>query len=755
MREITPDLDTERATDRANASPSDWALLIGAVVVSPAVVRIALFCESRLSVDPADGVGVLADIASCLLVIAGLAGLAGLSNLKRLGFLIGCTSSVLWSLLNFANYEHIRELGSVVDFSYAHYLFDMPFLRGSALAPTHPVLLAVTTTCATALTVIVFRSQKRFRVRPVAVLGGVSLVLLVLVPHSPKIAMWRQSGVLTEQIIRLTRRPTPDKIATVESNFLLHRDLDGAPIIAAGPKARNVLLVILEGVSGAYLESVRDANGASSPIDMPELDRIARNGLSYSNFIATQRQTNRGEYAILCGDLPRLITAEAKMTELTGQGPIDCLPSALRAAGFSTTYLQAAPLPFMMKDQFMVQAGFDRVFGNGWFSHAYGRNHWGVDDRTLFESSLDLITELNEEAEPWFLTLLTVGTHHRYNVPEDFEGEAPKGSQAWAFEYLDLAIGEFFAGLEAAGVLEDTLVILTSDESQAKYPDVSDLRNMQTQGWGFLIALLPSQESETVEQIFAQPDVPLSILDYLQLASVEIQVSGRSIFRRYDSGREAYWGNTYLKLVAGVSPDFDLTICNEDFSSCITTPTVPGKLFSSVEQLRAATGEEVARLRHAAISSLSTKTDEPHHRTVTLISEDRHLVIRASGEQYVFGGQFLTLPADSRTDVDLDITLTGPKGYVEFAHNFLVDRQPLHVWSERLETGETLRLSYSVAADSKLENAECRFWITDYEGEDLWLDVHHATLEITAIPPSQQSSVSAVHHFEISGPDSN
>ena len=73
------------------------------------------------------------------------------------------------------------------------------------------------------------------------------------------------------------------------------------------------------------------------------------------------------------------------MTERAGTGPIDCLPATLREAGFSTTYLQAAPLPFMMKDQFMAQAGFDRVLGDDWFTTAHNRNHWGVDDRTRSE----------------------------------------------------------------------------------------------------------------------------------------------------------------------------------------------------------------------------------------------------------------------------------------------------------------------------------------------------------------------------------
>jgi hypothetical protein len=71
-------------------------------------------------------------------------------------------------------------------------------------------------------------------------------------------------------------------------------------------------------VSGAYLPSLREVHGATPTVTMPELDRIARGGLSYPSFIATQRLTNRGEFALLCGDHPTLVTAEAEMTQLVG-----------------------------------------------------------------------------------------------------------------------------------------------------------------------------------------------------------------------------------------------------------------------------------------------------------------------------------------------------------------------------------------------------------------------------------------------------
>ena len=77
--------------------------------------------------------------------------------------------------------------------------------------------------------------------------------------------------------------------------------------MAFGKPKTNVLLVLLEGVSGAYIEPIVAANDRRPiGISMPELSRIARDHVVFTSFIAQQRQTNRGEYAAICrGSFPQ------------------------------------------------------------------------------------------------------------------------------------------------------------------------------------------------------------------------------------------------------------------------------------------------------------------------------------------------------------------------------------------------------------------------------------------------------------------
>ena len=100
----------------SSASPYRWAVLVGAALIAPLVVRITQMLDHDLSTQLADWRGIVADLGVSLLLASGI---AALTRLPRLARTAGAIVVGLWSLLNFANYEHIRELGSIFNLSYA------------------------------------------------------------------------------------------------------------------------------------------------------------------------------------------------------------------------------------------------------------------------------------------------------------------------------------------------------------------------------------------------------------------------------------------------------------------------------------------------------------------------------------------------------------------------------------------------------------------------------------------------------------
>ena len=249
------------------------------------------------------------------------------------------------------------------------------------------------------------------------------------------------------------------------------------------------------------------------------------------------------------------------------------------------------------------------------------------------------------------------------------------------------------------------------------------MTNLISQGWGFLIALLPSRENGVVDDVFVQPDLPVSVADYLDLDRGRRQFTGRSVFRRYHRPREVYWGNTHLGMVAGLTLENLLVTCTEDFRSCGTRAITGTSLFSPAETTRAATEDEIAWLKDAANRSLRSSPERLHKRRFTLIAPGIHPVPAAPKEQYLFGGQFVSMPARTTARVEIEVEVTGAK----------------------------LRLSYSVNTEVSLKNVECRLWVTDLEGDGLGLDFKSATLTLEPFVSAQPVAEVIEHEFEVTG----
>jgi len=94
------------------------------------------------------------------------------------------------------------------------------------------------------------------------------------------------------------------------------------------PRAR---IILEQGTERSFDPFDREAM-----FDLPHLSRLAESNIFAETFITMQRQTNRGEYALLCGDYPKLVSEQPKMSELIGRQELRCLPQVLREAGYAT-----------------------------------------------------------------------------------------------------------------------------------------------------------------------------------------------------------------------------------------------------------------------------------------------------------------------------------------------------------------------------------------------------------------------------------
>jgi hypothetical protein len=487
-------------------------------------------------------------------------------------------------------------------------------------------------------------------------------------------------------------------------------DASGESILPAAPRARNAMLILLESVSGAHIGSFAAAHGREPVAAMPRLDALARENLSYTHFFTLQRKTNRGAYAVLCGDLPNLSGGLPKMSAYPETGGRPCLPRILREAGHQTAFVQAAPLGFMLKGQFMPRAGFERVHGREWFDTFYARNVWGVDDRAFFERSLALVEELEAGSEPWFLALLNVGTHHPYVFPDDFQPDTPSRFLR-ALAYLDRAVGAFVDRLGAMGVLDDTLVVITTDESMG-IPGlfVDPWTKAISQNWGFMVVLLPEPRAEQIDEPFSQMDVAISILDYLGLAGRAGGLFGRSAFRRHVAPRNVYFANSNLFAAGALDREGRLLLCRDDFRSCRKLAPRGGRIFGPDSDALDWEPETDSIVAEMVRRSVQTIEGDAVRRELDLAGETRVRLERLGQGEVIHGGQYVDLRAGDWLEVELDVAVSGAgegaRG--QLTHILKQRESPApYVAKIPLEAGQRLRLRYSFAPEEAVEDVQC------------------------------------------------
>jgi len=636
---------------------SPWLQRPTSVLLTLAVLFIAVPLLSRYSLGWSHPFGYLSDLAigSLLLWLA-----------LRRRLLLGIPLAVIWVVLNLGTVELVSAVGRMPEPADLHYLTDPQFLSHSTQGGglTHPWLAGASILAALAL-IIVLATRPPVRKPSMAwLLAPVALLAIhaVYQYRSPSEAdQWVQFNLPHKWLaegVSLVQLGVEDWMSRGQPNSppdvsgLTSLDMDGTPLLGEPGRARNVLIITLEGIPGAYLDASRRAIGSRYQDDlMPRLSAWAERGMLTSDYVLHAHQTIRGLYAMLCGDYDKLASGTPKGLELLGNAEraAQCLPAQLRDNGFSTHFLQGAGLRFMAKDQIMPRMGFDKTLGRDWFRNTpYLDFAWGMDDRSYFEGALSYVDGLRKQKTPWMLTLLTVGTHQPYSAPADYLERHGSARQA-AIAYLDDAIGDFLDGLQQRGVLDDTLVVVTSDESHG-------IENVRlASAWGFNLMLAPEQAQlpSLKHGVYGHIDLTASILDYLALP-LPAEIAGRSMLRDYAHGRQIIsYTNGLLREHDGQGT---LTECN--FQQVCRRYASPGFIAEHAEYLGRVSGKPARQVSLRAELLDRSLTDGQGNQVLQFASNERIRLRTTPGDDWadnLIGAQYLELPKGTQTRVTLKI----------------------------------------------------------------------------------------------------
>lgn len=700
------------------------AAALAAALLAPWAFRALSLSALEEGAVLGDARGFAADAGVALIVLGVCWLVARASRWLALALLL------LLSIGYYANTETIAALGTVASPLDLAFLTDPTFVGGSGVAIGHPWILAAVLVGVAVLGHFGLARRAAGDALLAIAAGGLVIGALSLPEPSRELTTWRQVNAVAHNAEWIARRDSAERgagyassaRAIFEADPSQVADLDAPLAFTVDGRRKNVLLVILESVSGSYLPTATAAHGREPVNRMPNLDGAFARNIGYATFFTHNRRTNRGLYSLLCGEMPRLTAGMPKMTVAATRPWQRCLPEILRDEGYRTVYLQSAPLAFMLKDRFMPVAGFDETLGHDWFEDGYLRTLWGVDDMTFFEQAVRKIEELRGSGEPWFLTLLTVGSHHPFVIPESFEAPFQTKFRR-AFAYLDVSVGKFLRAIERSGLRDDTLVIFTTDESAGDVGKVADrTAGVLSQNWGYAVWMTPERTQGLVTEPFAQSDMALSVVDYLGLGDEAEGLAGRSLLRRYERGRRIYYGNVNHRILGGLKPDGSIVQCELEGARCARyTPPQPGAVFGPVlERAKAAPGFE-ERIREIARRSRPPADDAP--LTIPLITNPV-FEVTSRDKQIVQGMSQLALRPGEWFEVELEAEARG-EGRVELMHAYeLSSRNKVLRSTTRIDAGQRLRLRYVFSSDLPVSQSRVKTSAKLLEGDSVELVFH-------------------------------
>lgn len=240
---------------------------------------------------------------------------------------------------------------------------------------------------------------------------------------------------------------------------------DPPTLLDTHPKRQpNIILFVMESSRADVFSSY---SPGKEKAHTPFFSQLAKKGHLFENVYTTVPHTSKALTGLLCGMYPRLKQpiSESEPTSL----PLRCLPHLVQELGYRTIFFQTAKGEFENRPGLLKNMGFDSWQLQENMSDTYQEvGYFGLDEFAMLEPAVHWIE--SNKAQPLFLTLLTVSTHHPYQVPgmsEWPETGAEFSSYLEAIAYQDQFAHTFYKKLENKGLLDNTVLIFVGDHGEA------------------------------------------------------------------------------------------------------------------------------------------------------------------------------------------------------------------------------------------------------------------------------------------------
>lgn len=220
----------------------------------------------------------------------------------------------------------------------------------------------------------------------------------------------------------------------------------------------NVLIIILESFSANTVEAVGGEPGIT-----PNLNRLSKEGVLFTNIYANSFRTDRGLVSVLNGYLAQPTTSIMKYPSKSQSLP--SIAKSLDELGYTSDMLYGGDINFTNMKSYFFSSGYSKITSDVNFPIGSRLNKWGANDNYTFNHLYEVIKD-RQNGGNWMSTFLTLSSHEPFEVPFHHLKHPYLNSVA----FTDSCIGQFVNKVRQLPQWKNLLIVFIADHGY-HYPE--------------------------------------------------------------------------------------------------------------------------------------------------------------------------------------------------------------------------------------------------------------------------------------------
>ena len=284
-------------------------------------------------------------------------------------------------------------------------------------------------------------------------------------------------------------------------------------------KEPNVLIVLMEGFGGVFVESLGGEKGVA-----PNMERLSREGVFFSNCYANSYRTDRGTICTFSGyqSFPKHSVMKIPSKSRT----LPSIAGELVKKGYKTDFLYGGDINFTNMKSYLLGSGYQSLYADVDFPLSALQNPWGVNDDITFDHLYEQIK--NRTDKPWHTAFLTLSSHEPFQVPFHKFDDKIKN----AFAFTDDCLGKFVDKLKQLPQWKDMLIVCLPDHG-FYYPQEGHSQSPRIHHVPMLWLGGAVKQPVVIDKIMNQTDMAATLLAQLGIEHKQFNFSRNVLGKEY------------------------------------------------------------------------------------------------------------------------------------------------------------------------------------------------------------------------------